>query len=74
MGALKELVEGWTDEQIAQATACVAEWDSQDRQIRAWSSPIAVRYPEGWTFMVKPDLIEPHDAEGILEVRDIRRM
>jgi len=32
-------------------------WNSQGRQVRAWSGPVAARYGKRWEFFVKADLM-----------------
>lgn len=64
------LISGWTTEQISRAKATAREWDTRERQTRAWSTPVAARYGQVWEFFVKADLVDFNEEPD--EVRYLR--
>ena len=57
--------------------AMFREWDAQGRQIRAWSTPVAVRRGEDWEYFLAADMqfaemVYPEDREHPDEVVDLR--
>lgn len=55
---VSEILDGFSNEEVGQAFETVERWDRQGRQIRAWTTPVAVRYEDDWEFIVKADMVE----------------
>lgn len=68
------LIFGWTPEQVEEGRKTAQEWDACDRQLRAWSAPVAARYGQEWEFFVKADLVEfNQEPEEVRYLRPLLR-
>jgi hypothetical protein len=64
------LLKGMTPTQRRKAQQCAERWDKQSRQIRGWTTPVAIPRENGWTFRIVADASEwPEGARPLTGLR-----
>ncbi len=67
----ERLLNGMTPTQRKKAQKCAEAWDKQaNRQVRGWTTPLAIPYGKSWMFRIKADMSDwPEGARPLTGLR-----